>query len=77
MRLIEVELFKEIVADEGKHIRSKTDVFIPEHTDAEGVVIPAYYPSYTTHMYVPKDYTEGLMYEYFVEEEIEEETEGE
>ena len=38
-----------LIADEGKPIREKNDVYVPEHTDPEtGEVIPEHFPHYAT-----------------------------
>lgn len=37
-----------LVADEGKHIRSKTDVYVAEHIDEDGNVVPEHTPHYST-----------------------------
>lgn len=63
---------KMIVADEGKHIREKQDVYVPEHTDEEGNIVPEHIPYYTTTIFVPDVFTEEQMNELYVEEEIEE-----
>ena len=61
---------KMIVADEGKHTRSKDDVYVAEHTDDEGNVIPEHIPHYSTTIFVPDTFTEEQMNELYVEEEI-------
>jgi len=60
-----------IVAAEGKHIRSKDDVYVPEHTDEEGNVVPEHIPYYSTTIFVPDSFTEEQMNELYVEEDIE------
>lgn len=62
---------KMIVADEGKHIRSKDDVYVPEHYDKEGNLVPEYFPYYATTIFVPDDFTKEQMNELYVEEKIE------
>ena len=62
---------KMIVADEGKHIRDKKDVYIPEHKDEEGNLIPEHFPHYVTTIFVPDNFTEEQMNELYVEETIE------
>lgn len=61
---------KMIVADEGKHIRSKDDVYVPEHKDDEGNVVPEHIPYYSTTIFVPDSFTEKEMNELYVEEDI-------
>lgn len=56
---------KMIVADEGKHIRDKNDVYyVDEETGEE------HFPSYSTTIFVPDSFTEKQMYELYVEEDI-------
>ena len=63
---------KMIVAEEGKHIRAVNDVYVPEHKDEEGNLIPEYIPHYSTTIFVPDVYTEEKVHEDYVEELIEE-----
>ena len=72
MTLFTYTLPKMIVADEGKHIRDVNDVYVPEHTDEEGNIVPEHFPYYSTTKFVPDDFTEEQMYELYVEEPIEE-----
>lgn len=62
---------KMIVADEGKHIRDKQDVYVPEHIDEEGNLVPEHFPHYSTTIFVPDNFTEEQMNELYVEETIE------
>lgn len=64
---------KMIVSDEGKYIRGINDVYVPEHIDNEGNVVPEHIPYYTTTIFVPESYTEKEMYEDYVEEVVENE----
>ena len=59
-----------IVADRGKHIRSIDDVYVPEHTDEQGNVIPEHFSYYATTIFVPDGFTEEQMNELYVEEEV-------
>ena len=61
---------KMIVAEKGKHIRAKNDVYVPEYKDAEGNLIPEHIPYYSTTIFVPDIYTEEKVHEDYVEEEI-------
>lgn len=62
---------KMVVAEEGKHIRGVNDVYIPEHTDEEGNVVPEHIPYYTTTIFVPDSYTtEEQVKKDYVEENI-------
>ena len=62
---------KMIVSDEGKHIRSVDDVYVPEHYDEEGNLVPEHFPYYSTTIFVPDNFTEEQMNELYVEETIE------
>ena len=44
---------KMIVAEQGKHIRAINDVYVPEHKDEEGNLIPEHIPYYSTTIFVP------------------------
>ena len=61
---------KMIVADKGKQIRSKDDVYVPEYTDEEGNIVPEHIPYYSTTIFVPESFTEEQMNELYVEEEV-------
>ena len=61
---------KMIVTDMGKQIRSKTDVYIPEHKDEEGNIVPEHFPHYSTTIFVPENFTIDMMNELYVEEVI-------
>ena len=61
---------KMIVADEGKQIRAKNDVYVAEHTDEEGNLVEEHVPYYTTVIFVPDSFTEEQMNEEYVEENI-------
>lgn len=74
MKLIKEEKLYKIVAEENKQIRDKNDIYEPEHIDEEtGEIIPEYIPYYSTIIYVPTNFTEELMNELYIEEEIKEE----
>ena len=62
---------KMIVADEGKQIRSVDDVYVPEHYDEEGNLVPEHFPYYSTTIFVPDDFTIEMMNDLYVEETIE------
>lgn len=64
---------KMIVADEGKQIRGVNDVYVPEHTDEEGNIVPEHFPYYTTTIFVPNSFTEEQMNEEYIEESIDKE----
>ena len=70
MQLINWTKPKMIISNEGKQIRDKQDVYVPEHKDEEGNLIPEHFPYYSTTIFVPDDFTEEMMNELYVEEEI-------
>ena len=57
---------KMIVAEKGKQIRDKNDVYFKDETTGE-----EHLPYYTTTVFVPDDFTEEDMNELYVEEELE------
>lgn len=61
---------KMIVADEGKQIRNKDDVYVAEHIDEEGNKVEEHIPYYSTTIFVPDSFTEEEMNELYVEENI-------
>ena len=71
MQLINWTNPKMIISDEGKHIRDKQDVYVPEHIDEEGNLVPEHFPHYSTTIFVPDDFTKDMMNELYVEETIE------
>ena len=73
MQLISHTKPKMIISDVGKQIRSIDDVYVPEHIDDEGHVIPEHFPYYATTIFVPDNFTEEKINELYVEEEIEKE----
>jgi hypothetical protein len=70
MKLFTYTKPKMIVADEGKQIRSKDDVYVAEHTNEEGNIVPEHFPYYATTIFVPDTFTEEQMNELYVEEAI-------
>ena len=71
MQLINWTKPKMIISDEGKHIRDKQDVYVPEHIDEEGNLVPEHFPHYSTTIFVPDNFTEEQMNELYIEETIE------
>ena len=71
MQLIKHTKPKMIISDEGKWIRDKQDVYVPEHIDENGHLIMEHKPYYTTTIFVPDNFTEEQMNELYVEETIE------
>lgn len=70
MRYFEYTRPKMIVADEGKQIRAINDIYVAEHTDEEGNLIPEHFPYYATTIFVPESFTEEQMNEEYVEEDM-------
>ena len=54
-----------IVADEGKQIRAKNDVYYKDEETGE-----EHFPHYATTIFVPDTFTEEQMNEEYIEEEI-------
>lgn len=71
MQLINWTNPKMIISNEGKHIRSKDDVYVPEHYDEEGNLVPEHFSYYATTIFVPDDFTIEMMNDLYVEETIE------
>ena len=61
---------KMIVAEPGKHIRDKNDVYKEAHTNELGVSTPEHFPYYATTIFVPDTFTEEQMNEMYIEENI-------
>ena len=59
-----------IVADKGKTIRDKNDIYVPEHIDENGNLVPEHKPHYSTTWFVPPTFTEEMMNELYVEEDL-------
>ena len=70
MKLFSYTKPKMIVADEGKQIRAINDIYVAEHTDEEGNLVPEHFPYYATTIFVPDSFTEEQMNEEYVEEEM-------
>ena len=61
-----------LIADEGKKIRSRSDVYMPEHKDEEGNLIPEHKPYYASVIFLGKQIqTLEDINNIYVEEEIE------
>lgn len=58
-----------LLADEGKHIRSIDDVYVPEHEDEEGNIIPEYFPTYSEMIFLGIQVDETKLDEIYVEED--------
>ncbi len=69
MKLFDYTTSHFIVADKGKQIKAKNDVYVPEHEE-NGAIIPEHKPVYSDLLFVPDSVTEETMHELFVEEDI-------
>lgn len=62
---------KILIADEGKHIRSIDDVYVPAKYDDEGNVIePEHEPYYASVIFLADNFDDSKLNELYVEEEI-------
>lgn len=68
MQLFDYTRPKMIVADKGKQIREVNDVYVAEHIDEEGNLVPEHFPHYSTTIFVPDSFTEEQMNELYIEE---------
>ena len=73
MQIIKTNSLRILIADEGKHIRSVNDVYIPEHTDeTTGETIPEYFPGYSEIFFLGAQVSDEEAFEIFIEEPINE-----
>lgn len=71
MQLINYTKPKLLIADEGKLIRSKNDVYVPAKYDEEGNIIePEHIPYYSSVIFLADNFDENKLNELYVEEEI-------
>lgn len=69
MQLIKRSDLRILIADEGKHIRSVDDVYVPEHTDSEtGELIPEHFSSYSEVIFLGVQVKEEEINDLYVEE---------
>lgn len=71
MQLFDYTKPKMIVADKGKQIRSVDDVYEEAYIDEEGYEVPEHFPHYSTTIFVPDTFTEEMMKDLYIEEQIE------
>ena len=72
MQLIKRGDLRLLLSDEGKHIRSINDVYIPEYIDPEtGKVIPEHFPSYSQMIFLGIQVKDDEIPNLYVEEIIE------
>lgn len=68
MRIVETNLFKKLIADEGKQLRSINDVYEKSYVDENGNEIEEHYPSYSTTIFLPKNINDNDILNMYVEE---------
>ena len=64
---------KLLIADEGKMLRDINDVYVAEHYDEEGNLIPQKKPYYASIIFLADNFEDSKLNELYVEEEIEKE----
>ena len=73
MQIIKRSDLRLLLADEGKHIRSVDDVYVPEHIDEEtGELIPEHFPYYAEMLFLGIQVKDEDVPNLYVEEPIEE-----
>lgn len=60
-----------VIAEKGKKLRDKNDVYIAAYVDEEGNEIPEHVPYYTDVIFIPNNLTEEEVKELYTEEQIE------
>ena len=74
MRLFTYTKPKMIVSDEGKQLRDINDVYVAEHVDEEGNLVPEHKPYYSSVIFLGEQINSlEECKELYVEEEIEKE----
>lgn len=68
MRIIETNLFKKLIADEGKQLRSINDVYKEAYIDENGNEIEEHIPSYSTTIFLPKNLNDNDILNMYIEE---------
>jgi len=69
MELIKRGDLRLLLADEGKHIRSVDDVYVPEHVDPEtGEIVPEHFPYYAEMIFLAEQIKEKDIPKLYVEE---------
>lgn len=69
MQIIKRSDLRLLLADEGKHIRSINDVYVPEHEDEDGNIIPEHFPNYAEMIFLGVQVDETKIDEIYVEED--------
>lgn len=57
-----------LLSDDGKHIRTINDVYVPEHEDEQGNIIPEHFPYYFEMMFLGSQVDITKLDELYVEE---------
>ena len=70
MELITRTKPKLLIADEGKLLRDINDVYVAEHYDEEGNLIPQKKPYYTSVIFLADNFDESKLHDLYVEEVI-------
>ena len=60
---------KLLIADEGKMLRDINDVYVAEHYDEEGNLIPQKKPYYASIIFLADNFDDSKLNELYVEEE--------
>ena len=69
MELIKRGDLRLLLADEGKHIRSVDDIYVPEHVDPEtGEIVPEHFPYYAEMIFLAEQIKEKDIPKLYVEE---------
>lgn len=61
-----------VIADAGKKLRARSDVYKEAYVDEDGNEWDEHLPHYSDVVFIPNDMTEEQVKELYVEEEIEE-----
>ena len=69
MQIIKRSDLRLLLADEGKHIRSIDDVYVQQHEDEQGNIIPEHFPDYAEMIFLGKQVDETKIDELYIEED--------
>ena len=68
MRIIKTDLFKKLIAENGKQIRNVNDVYKEAYIDENGNAIEEHCPSYSETIFLPLNVRNDEIFEMYVEE---------
>lgn len=68
MKIVETNLFKKLIADEGKQLRSIDDVYKEAYINEEGNEVEKHIPNYSTTIFLPKNLNDNDILNMYVEE---------